>query len=71
MDNKYKSTMLMMKDKPVLRFNLTSGVYDILDEELLPQPMKGKFRPVIAFKYCAPHSRDFSHELVDETKSLD
>lgn len=43
------STLLMSGNTPVLKFNFTTGEYDVLDELRLPWGLKGKFREVLPF----------------------
>ena len=41
MQDDLRCTLLMMKDIPVLRFNFSAAVYDVLNESHLPYQMKG------------------------------
>ena len=44
MQDDLRCTLLMMKDIPVLRFNFSTAVYDVLDELHLPYQLKGLLR---------------------------
>mgnify|MGYP002624887728 CR=1 FL=1 len=43
------STLLMCGNEPVLRFNITEGIYDVLNSQLLPFVMKDYLRHVKSF----------------------
>lgn len=44
-----KNILLMLMDKPVLKYNVDDGIFDIVNEDLLPYPLKDKFRKIPSF----------------------
>ena len=55
MEDVQKNLILMMKDIPVMSINFDLGIFDVLNENLLPYTIKGKLRRVPT--YDEVHSR--------------
>ena len=44
------ATILMNANKPVLKFDLDEGIYEVLDTTQLPYALKGKLREVPEYR---------------------
>lgn len=64
MNYETKDLLLMSKDNVVMRINLTEGIYDVLNETLLPYTMKGKIKDVPDFSEIKTRYDDIRRQVI-------
>ncbi len=60
MEDNYQDMLLMMKDEVVMRVNFDLGIFEVINDLLLPWSMKGKIRP--------PYPEKLSYSKYDFTQ---
>ncbi len=65
----FKKVNLMNQDKEVLSFDFSEGIYDILDEKLLPFQLKGKLDPMPSMDISFINQEDMRKAVKEFTRA--